>query len=374
MDFVTFLYLAAAEMLLMVGLFGMFTVYRRQTRPTFPINPERNPAIAAEQYSLLLQEEINRASQRLFHLKEADGDYSEDIALIEFRIAYLKTEKQAIDQHAYDEIGLWSHLSRELQPLTGASNPTGSDDCDQQANRPDSDSQQEIDMLRRKLQAYATRVENLQKFKELFFELKKQFTETQQRNEELHNEFERLLPDNNEHEDIRDVLTKLRSENDNLHQQLNSLEGVFSSLPTINTMRDISPPTDNITESVTRIKSIITQQEARIAELSHELNSLHIELEAQERLKLKIQKLDDETRKLKDSAHHLEEENLFLQEQISVLLRQELERDEKHKRRLLQLEEDLTQQQLNFAELEKKYTSLEREYLQIYEENRRLKP
>lgn len=388
MDITTFLYLATAEVLLVLTFTGIWLGWRRcsnQRRATVPLHPDTHPQQAGEQYQLLVQHQINKAEARLQNLLSHHSEDLDELSLIRFRMAYLKEEKLAVEACGDNEQALWQMLRTTLPALMPATDVP--DQGDGNDNDPDLIDPEDYRLLQRKLHASEKRADSLTKFKELFFSLKDQFNESQKINTALHEELEELLPTDFASEDIQAVLAKLREENNTLHHQLEDVESSFAKLTrnldnstpaglplqTSGQPHSIGATSQAVTAGVAQIKSVMDKQDEKIQQLNTVISSLKLQVEQQQALEQKLAEYQNVTDELRTSISQLEEENNFMCEQISALLKQELETDKQHKQASLELEEALTEQQLAVTEMEARYAKLESDYQQLYAEHQALK-
>ncbi len=386
-DLTTFIYLLVAEVSLIVGIGVILLIRNRaahgnKSAPQFPIQASQHPEAAQEQYHLLVQNEINKAEARLHKMLENDSQDKEELAVIQFRMSFLTAEKKAIESHGHDEHALWRVFVNTLPQLMPSEQIPIEDEI---ADDVESIDPEEYRLLQRKLHASELRAENLTKFKTLFFELKDQFAESQRVNDALHEELEELLPDDFASEDIKAVLAKLRSENSSLHHQLEDVESSFAKLTrNLTSLTDGSidtsgqPHTINETSAainagVQKIKDVMEQQDDKIRELSSMVVKLKLKVEQQQTLESKLNELQNNNEEFKRTMHSLEEENAFLCDQISALLKEEVNSENKHHKRVLQLESELTEKEMSLVEIESKYTKLESEFQKLYAEHKLLK-
>lgn len=381
----TFLYLVLAEIVLLAGAGVLLLLHQRRKnrlRPRFPIAPEQHPRAACQQYHMLVQNEINKAENRLHSLLASDSQDQQQLAVIRFRTAFLSEEQKAVEAHGHDEQTLWQVFSQTLPPLM----PDRPVSFDEEISADiDSIDPEEYRLLQRKLQATELRADNLAKFKDLFFDLKSQFAESQRINDALHDELEELLPDDFASEDLKAVLAKLRSENTTLHHQLEDVESSFVKLT-----RNLKDLTDHpidlsgkphtieqtsaaINAGVQKIKGAMEHQDEKIRELSSAVVKLKLKVEQQQSLEEKLTNLQNSNDNFKRSVANLEEENAFLADQISALLKQEVDSESKHHKRILQLESEITEKEMAVAEMEAKYTRLELDFQKLYADYKLLK-
>ncbi len=370
------LYALAEALILAVGAAAYFYWKTRRLKARLGEGPgDTGERLPIDDYVELLQSEILKAEARLARLAQDKEANPEEKRLIETRLAFLRAERRAIDTSGNDEDAFWTKIADDLAPFL----PKGDDDTDSTAEGPRS---AVLESLQTQIDAYKTRIANLEQFKDRFFELKARLADSHALNEQVHTEVEKIIPAAEQPPELADAMARLRQENKDLSGELAQVEEEFAAL-----MRNVqaaearkSEASDGVNQasgqierSLDRVKQILVTKEEQISALQGLVNELQLELKEKERLQAAIDDLAAQNRELDNVVTILQDENNFLQEQISVLLRQELDKEEKQVRRIQGLQEELDEQMRAFAELEKKYAAMEQEYLAMYEENQQLK-
>jgi len=331
--------------------------YRRSREKADAVSGRQSAGMG--QYPANLQEAILQADSRLARL--GDDETSRDQRrLLEMHLAWLKAERKAVEQAGEDEDRRWDILQEELAPLLPG-----------EIQKSD-EGKAQVEALHLRVRSYEQRLANLEKFRTLFFELKSQLADSSVRNEKLHTEVRRSVPVEEQSPELKKLLEELENENRQLNDQIEHVEDVFEDIihhatePMEAGSENIAGKLSGIDRGVESIRNIIVRQEARIGELVSMVTEKDIALSDREQLQQMLEELREANQEMETVISVLGEENTFLQEQISTLLTQELGKDEEYRQKLEKQEEA-------YAELSDKFSAMEKEYLQMYEENRTLK-
>ena len=370
---------AVLEALVIACLYILYLhwVNRRLKRRT--ASPDAMSAAEAgelpiDHYVELLQEQILDADAKLAQLADHADSEPEMTGVVAARLAFLRAERQASDNSATDRDEFWAEIRTALTPFLP----------DTSAEKSMKDQARLITALQTRIQAYETRVANLEQFRTNFFELKEKYAGAIDLGQQLHSEVGKALGEDDQPPELRDAMQKLQEENTRLEGQLSLVEQEFDNI-----MRNLQAATDrsglpdaesgittsmdNIGEGVEKIRGVIATQEDRIQELTGIISELKLELTDKERLEGAVNELKQKHTELTGVIAIIQEENDFLQEQISTLLKQELDDRNSAEKQVDVLTRELEQQRASYAELEKKYAASEPAYLAAYEENNRLK-
>ena len=348
--------------------------YRRLARAVAAAPSDGQPALSADDYLALLQTQILGADAELAKLtNQPDGD-KHLVDVVSARLTFLRAERKAIDSCGQDRGAFWAEISAALGPYL----PDIKEDSE------DDDRERLITALQMRLQAYETRVANLEQFRVNFFEIKRQYADAIGLGKQLHAEVGKALPQAEQPPELRDAMDKLEAENVRLEGQLAHVEQEFDSI-----MRNLQAATDrsqrpasqsgiatsidSIGQGVVRIKKVILAQENRIHELTGVISGLQLELGDKQRLEQAVNEFKDRQTELTNAIVIIQNENESLQEQLASLMRTDAEDQGKVRERIKALRQELEEQREAYIALEKNYATMEREYLAAYEENRRLK-
>lgn len=215
----------------------------------------------------------------------------------------------------------------------------------------------QLGIVKEKLALAEQRVKNLERFRELFFELKDR---TAQLMEHQHQMNERLREAGLPLEEQRELLAsfeKLKQEKATLEQHLQQVEAELDML-----MEGPKQPHDLIVEDLSAA-SVIQQQQMKIGKLIQEIADLELEAATGQRIQTTINQLNYQSEDLIVAVEVLQDENQFLNEQIQALLQQHQENDQQLAHEIDLITSQLSQKQKAYDALYEKHTRLESEYL-----------
>lgn len=327
-------------------------------------------------WSEFLQAQINRTRTRLGQMSSDGVSSPASIRLLQLRLRLLEAECTAWDRSTPDHELFWDTL---LQALPS---PPGDEAAIAIAVR-----EELIQSLQERVKQYGNRVENLETFKTMFFDLKQKLGESQELNNQFHDEITRTIPVEMQSPEMQDMLQRLREENTSLEELLQHVDSQLRSIMAQAGVTNHAPKQKNIGASLddmsnvvmhiesemAQIRDIVRSQKQRISELNLEIDNLQLEVNDKEHLKRKLQTLAHKNDEMSRSMEQLGQENRFLQEQISTLLSQELLSAEQAKEKIREYENQLLIKEKSLNELERKYAAMEGQYLSVFNENERLK-
>lgn len=384
MTLTDFLLFTALEIIFLVGVFLLFVaIRRRREKGAFQAAARVEPELTVDHYVQLLQAQILATESRLKQLEQGGAEEALQAAAVRARLDLLKGERKVVDGSGVDEQKLWSSVSAvfaDWVPDEALAEP-GTDEA------PASTAM--VAALQQKLAASRQRIANLEQFRDNFFDIKLRMEAGQVLNQRLHDEIDKSVPREEQSPELRSAMDELKSENETLMQQLQHIQQEFSEiiedlgeqesglsadvgvsgLANMEQIKgDLDGSFENLDEGVEQIRQVIVVQEQRIQELHGMVEGLQLEVGDKQRLQACIDELNDKSRELTDVIAVMEEENTFLQEQISALLQQELIKEQEAKAELAQHQQQLEEHVRSSAELEKKYADMEQKYLDLYSE------
>ncbi|BCO31582.1 hypothetical protein TspCOW1_16850 [Thiohalobacter sp. COW1] len=332
----------------------------------------------ATDWSEFLQAQINRTRTRLGQMSSDGVSSPAGIRLLQLRLRLLEAERAAWDRSTPDHELFWDTL---LQALPS---PPGDDTASAIAVR-----EELIQSLQERVEQYGNRVENLETFKTMFFDLKQKLSDSQELNLQVHEEITRTIPVEMQSPEMQQMLERLRAENismgemlEHVDKQLRSImlqAGVSnrSGLPPRpedkGAVESMSDMVMHIESEMAQVRDIIVGQKSRINELMLEIDSLQLELNDKNRLRQALQQLARKNADMAQTMDRLEQENRFLQEHISILHSQELFAAEQSSEKIREFENQLLAKEKALNALERKYAAMEEQYLSVFNENERLK-
>lgn len=338
-----------------------------------------------------LQEEINRTRTRITQLANDGITPVRNLEVLELRLKALQAEQQAWNRTSEDHEVFWEQITTQLSALLPAATDASTNNAQAAAEDPVKD--ELIRSMQERIENYEARLGNLETFKQMFFDLKQKLNESQELNQQFHDEITRTIPVEMQSPEMQAMLERLREENTALEEQLQHVEKQLyiimhhaghttttggkdhgaepeTSKQRLDSMSDVAM---HIETEMTQIRDIISNQKRKISELTSHIDELQLEVNEKDHIKRELVKLADRNEEMNRVLDVLEEENTFLQEQISALLRQELRDSERSKENLSEYENQLLAKEKALNALEKKYTDMEQEYLTVYNENEKLK-
>lgn len=182
--------------------------------------------------------------------------------------------------------------------------------------RADEEKSPEFNKLQAALAGYQQKVENLERFRELFFKSQDKLSESFDLIKDLQG---KIASGDGSDEEMAALVAKLEEEKYKLRQELDiadhEFEAIMGNLSGNHTANEVQPGLSELEETLQGLRGI-------------------------------------------------EAENQFLQEQIQFLLKQELERSHQFEADIEQLNKQLEQKDVSYGELEQKYLQMESRYLQ----------
>lgn len=228
-----------------------------------------------------------------------------------FRHAMLIAEKEAL--HASeDENPNWAVLQSKLSQLIQfyQASETASDENSEQIG--------ELNQLQEELNASKKRVDNLEKFKKLFFDMESKWSEAKDKANDYHQELSSMAGDVADPEGFNNALNNYHKVYDDISDVIQSASGGSTRTNTIEITRD-DPQAQS---EIRKLRSVAADQHKIIAELERKLQSA----ETVEQKDSVIQELSDQlqrqTRFVQESEtciQLLEEELNHALEQLATL-------------------------------------------------------
>ncbi len=227
---------------------------------------------------------------------------------------------------------------------------------------------------------YAKRIENLEKFKELYFEIKAKFNAINDLHEQFDSEVKSLLSEE-DYETLQKTLEQIKTEKEILEIKLREAEHELDTIISTQGMelpKEVDSETafsaaERLNEGIQSVKSVISNQTSLIDNLKEQIKSLELEAAQTKALEDTVNSMQEQNNDLSTALEVLQDENQFLQDQIQALLVSSQETDADTSGEIARLKAQLKEQEDKYSELHKKFTSIESEYLQLYEEHKKLK-
>lgn len=223
-----------------------------------------------------------------------------------------------------------------------------------------------------------TRITNLEKFRDKYFQLKERYELLILAEEELENKIRSELSEEDQAK-LKVNLDKLSEERNHLRQELLEIEKALEGLLDAEQLSHVKQSTlskdevdgsvEKIDVSITTIKNVVEIQKSLISDLNDKLASLSLEAKERAELEDTFDKLDAQYAEMGDAIDILQEENEFLQDQIQALLAQGRESDVDTTSEITKLKVELAEKINDYDELYNKFTQIESGYLKLEEEH-----
>lgn len=360
-------------------------------------------APAGKSYKQLIYDQIELTQDR-FALIAPRSDISEvqpsdlpiNQRIVALRYAFLRAEELGTTEVPGSE-GYWNVFRQTLEPLLQSAATTPESDAS--LEQPDNE----------ELEMYKKRVENLEKFKKLFFDLEKRWNEAQANAQGYYNELYAMADGVEDRERYEMLLGQYGNSYNEITQYMHSTNAAITGQPVENKTINIIRQDPRAAEEIMKLRNVAADQYRVISNLQRKLEEavtaeekdlvikeLEQQLQRQVRFVQEsdtcVQLLEEELNKAHEKIaeqagilgheHELEEENQRIKETLQNFTHEskellgnleDLERENDHlKNSMDQTDTDsgatpanLQQIQTEFAELRKQYTELEEKYLEL---------
>lgn len=356
-------------------------------------SPEIPPA---KTYKQFIYEQLDITQDRFSFLaprSDISGIQPSDVPLnqriVALRYAFLRAEELGTTAVQGSE-GYWDIFKQTLEPLlqSDAESSPAEDD---------------------ELATYKKRVENLEKFKKLFFDLEKRWNEAQANAQGYYNELYAMADNVADREHYEMLLGRYNDSYNDINHYIYSTSNAINGVPQENKTINIIRQDPRAAEEIMKLRNVAADQYRVISNLQRKLEDATSaeekdlvvkELEQQLQRQIRfvqesdtcVQLLEEELNKANekiaeqeqqlDHDHSLEEENQRIKQtledftQESKELLENIEELEKENDELKHSRDDtapitggtsnnIDQIQSEFAELRKQYTELEEKYLEL---------
>ena len=357
-------------------------------------------------YKQLIYEQLDFTQDR-FALIAPRSDISEaqpsdlpiNQRIVALRYAFLRAEELGTTEVPGSE-GYWNVFRQTLEPLLQSTAGTALD-LSLDAS-PDSSDNEELEM-------YKKRVENLEKFKKLFFDLEKRWNEAQANAQGYYNELYAMADGVEDRERYEMLLGQYGNSYNEISQYMHDTNAAITGRPVENKTINIIRQDPRAAEEIMKLRNVAADQYRVISNLQRKLEGavtaeekdlvikeLEQQLQRQVRFVQEsdtcVQLLEDELNKanekiaaqegIAEHEHELEEENQRIKETLQNFTHEskellgnleDLERENDQLKNDLEHTStkpvaspaNLQQIQSEFAELRKQYTELEGKYLEL---------
>lgn len=354
-----------------------------------------SPASPAKPYKQFIYEQLELTQNR-FNLLAPRSDIAgiqpSDVPLnqriVALRYAFLRAEELGTTAVQGSE-GYWDIFQQTLEPLLHTATEASKDSNTEE------------------LDTYKKRVENLEKFKKLFFELEKRWDEAQTSAETYYNELHSMADNVADKDRYEYLLGQYSNSYNNMNQHIHSTSAAITGRPAENKTINIIRQDPRAAEEIMKLRNVAADQYRVISNLQRKLEEAVTaeekdlviqELEQQLQRQIRfvqesdtcVQLLEEELTKANekiasqegqiDNDHHLEEENQRIKETLHSFTRESkdllenIEELEKENDQLKNSPPPLHKQsdrqpnepfQAELVELRKEYAELEAKYLAL---------
>ncbi len=359
-------------------------------------NIQSSESSPAATYKQFIYEQLDITQERFSFLaprSDISGVQPSDVPLnqriVALRYAFLRAEELGTTAIQGSE-GYWDIFKQTLEPLLQPTQENSSTDSDE-------------------LETYKKRVENLEKFKKLFFDLEKRWNEAQVNAQGYYNELYAMANNVADRERYEALLGRYNDSYNDINHYIYSTSNAINGVPQENKTINIIRQDPRAADEIMKLRNVAADQYRVISNLQRKLEDavtaeekdlvikeLEQQLQRQVRFVQEsdtcVQLLEEELNKanekiaeqeqLLDSDHDLEEENQrikqtledFTQESKELLENiEELEKENDELKHSLDESAPTTSGasgniehiQTEFAELRKQYAELEEKYLEL---------
>jgi len=363
-------------------------------------------APAGKSYKQLINEQLELSQDR-FALIAPRSDISEaqpsdlpiNQRIVALRYAFLRAEELGTTEVPGSE-GYWNVFRQTLEPLLQPTADNALDIPSELALEPTGNEELEL---------YKKRVENLEKFKKLFFDLEKRWNEAHANAQGYYNELYAMADGVEDRERYEMLLGQYGNSYNEITHYMHDTNAAITGRPVENKTINIIRQDPRAAEEIMKLRNVAADQYRVISNLQRKLEEavtaeekdlvireLEQQLQRQVRFVQEsdtcVQLLEEELNKANeqlakqeemiDSDHHLEEENQRIKETLQNFTQEskellgnleDLERENDQLKNDLEhtgseqgvSPANLQQIQSEFAELRKQYTELEEKYLEL---------
>ena len=375
-------------------------IKRQQTKLKELIDAVKNSNQAShpppKTYKQFILEQLDTTQDR-FNFLAPKGDVSApqlqnspvNQRIVALRYSFLRAEELGTTA-VHGSEGYWDIFQQTLEPLllstTSNLDTTGNEE----------------------LETYKKRVENLEKFKKLFFDLEKRWNEAQTNAQGYYNELHAMANDVADRDRYEQLLTRYNENYNDINQYIYSASNVINTVPQENKTINIIRQDPRAAEEIMKLRNVAADQHRVISNLQKKLeeavsmeekDQVIKELEQQLQRQIRfvqesdtcVQLLEDELNKAHekivsqeqqlDKDHDLENENIkikqtlhdFTKESKDLLINiEELEKENSDLKHNLGEPpptntdtQDQDYMQTELADLRKQYAELEEKYLEL---------
>lgn len=225
----------------------------------------------------------------------------------------------------------------------------------------------ELERLRDKIGLYEQSLKNLERFRDLFFDMKRKYEAYVAMQTHVLADLENTLPADESAIALKQALEKLRTEKERLEMHLMQIETELDML--MEHPHKESSGVETMTEELADAGQLVEAQQQEIQRLKQYVVDLTLEAALKDRITNSLQDLDKKNNELATALEILQDENQFLMDQIQALLQMDTQPTKGDAADMTALRERLANFEKDYQALQEKYVKLETEYLSMVDKN-----
>jgi len=318
----------------------------------------------------------------------ANTPNEEQASLLKAREQFLLIEKAAAEQTEH-EIHFWEHIYSGMQNLIGQFQTTDviTETSEAEAVDPKVESKDKVFYI----ETQGKKIDGeVNKLKDIIYEQENALSSMKKA---LVTAATELPDDSTSLDDIREQIESLErqlndskmcmeileTENERLQTEINQMESRHDALFDSDSTTDDEKPEQDSVVDLDQMKEVVEQQEAKISQLIETIESLEIDAAQADKLKKTLNEFTRTSQEMMSCITILEEENERLQEEVTHVGEGNDEVDnapsdqntseetEQLQSKVTALEEEIIKKDVAFAQLQDEFSSMETEYLAMYE-------
>lgn len=248
---------------------------------------------------------------------------------------------------------------------------------DQPAEAPAQTELSPDEALQHKVAVYEKRLKSLERFRDLFFELKDRQGRIDDLHAQMHEQVGAVDHESEEFARVKQTMEQLQQEKANLEEHLKQ---VTDELDVIMGVTDHATASSDLSESLNgrheqlgggldNIKNMVDKQKREIAELHQQIADLEIEKASADELRGALDALVQRNEEMTLAVEVIQDENQYLQEQVEQMVAQQGQLDGSFVMEIDSLRRELEDKEQAYSQLEKKFADMEANYIELYEKS-----
>jgi len=268
-----------------------------------------------------------------------------------------------------EKSALLEKLSLLEQELEQVKNAQQQDDASQEQVDNDRDElQSSLELLDKQVKLQEKKSNNLEKFRDLYFELQDNLDEALALNEKLSQELQQSSHNIGKIDELKQQLLaneqkrkELEKRNAILERELIAINGQINSVsPQKNAVTKVYFEHD-VSDDDQSASSVLSLQKLQIKELKNIVDDLVTEVSDKSKIIDNLKKIESKANEMESVVFILEDENEFLRNQLSELLKMDIT-SQSH---VDEMKRELENLRAKYSSLDEKYVKLETRYLKL---------